>query len=166
MSPLFRKVLFMLRLCLCLLLFGVAPTTSAEEVSGSRGWVKKVLPHLVDVEGRHTVSPSLFDRDAYQAYLRQHPEEVGGIRYDIRWKAFLAEGRTVTLRVELRGDRVEESPSTAVLEAAVSGKERLRRWTTLTLTGADYARLGRVSAWRVSLWCDGEILDEYRSFLW
>ncbi len=32
--------------------------------------VIKVLPHFLDQKGRHALSPSLYDRDAYQAHLR------------------------------------------------------------------------------------------------
>ena len=33
------------------------------------------------------ISPSLFDRDAYQAYLRQHTNEISAIRFDVLWSA-------------------------------------------------------------------------------
>ena len=41
----------------------------------STGRVFKVLPHFLDTNGVHTLSPSLYERDAYQAHLRQHPEK-------------------------------------------------------------------------------------------
>ena len=37
-------------------------------------------------------SPSLFDRDAYQAYLREHTNEVSAMRFDIQWQAAKADG--------------------------------------------------------------------------
>ena len=46
-----------------------------------------MLPHYLDKEGRHTLSPSLYERDAYQAILRQNPEKRGGMRFDVQWKA-------------------------------------------------------------------------------
>ena len=42
--------------------------------SGGSGRILKVLPHLLDGKGHHTLSPSLLERDAYQAELRLHPE--------------------------------------------------------------------------------------------
>ena len=45
--------------------------------------VRKVLPSLVDLEGRASLHPSLYERDAYQAYLRKNPELVGGMRFDV-----------------------------------------------------------------------------------
>ena len=74
-----------------LLACGWGGLTGVEAASAK---ISKVLPHLLDREGRHVVSPSLYERDAYQAYLRQHPEEVGGLRFDVSWKVSreLAEG--------------------------------------------------------------------------
>src|SRR6185369_13028943 len=36
--------------------------------------VLKVLPLFLDQKGRESISPSLFDRDAYQVLLRDKPE--------------------------------------------------------------------------------------------
>ena len=49
-------------------------------VQAVAGKVIKVLPEYLDREGRHALSPSLFDRDAYQAQLRWHAEERSGVR--------------------------------------------------------------------------------------
>ena len=54
--------------------------------SAATGRVVKTLPHFLDLEGRNSVSPSLYDRDAYQAQLRLHPELRSGIRFDILWR--------------------------------------------------------------------------------
>ena len=68
----------------CLSIFLLAPTVPA---GAGTGRVVKVLPHFLDLKGRHALSPSLYDRDAYQAQLRQHPEQRSGIRYDVLWRA-------------------------------------------------------------------------------
>src|SRR6266478_5778960 len=75
--------------------------------------VIKVLPQFLDREGRHAISPSLFDRDAYQEHLRRHPEERSGIRFAIQWKA--RDSAQLKLRVEMRGARGKD-PTTTVLE--------------------------------------------------
>src|SRR6266576_74175 len=67
--------------------------------------ISKVLPHLVDKKGRHSVSPSLFERDAYQGWLRHHPEEVSTLRYDFQWKGDVASSDPITVRLETRGSR-------------------------------------------------------------
>ena len=54
------------QLAAALLLLGVISTTDAARP----GKISKVLPHWLDLQGRHTLSPSLLERDAYQAKLR------------------------------------------------------------------------------------------------
>lgn len=130
------------------------------------GEVVKVLPHLLDLQGRHTVSPSLFDRDAYQAQLRREPAKVSGIRYDVLWKAKRVNERPLTLRVELRGMLDGKYPRQRTLETALPVKQSVRRWTGVALTGEDYRDFGTIHAWRVSLWCEGQELSAQQSFLW
>src|SRR5439155_1231097 len=57
----------MIRLCLLMLL--------ALPLRGAEAKIYKVLPTFIDKEGRHSLSPSLYERDAYQAQLRKHPEQ-------------------------------------------------------------------------------------------
>jgi len=130
------------------------------------GQVRKVLPHLLDRQGRHTLSPSLFDRDAYQAWLRRHPEEVSGLAYDVLWKARGVSGRSLTVRMEIRGLFEGTTPRETTLEVQLEGQSSIRRWTRLTLEGDDYRRFGEITAWRATLWSGDTLLDEYRSFLW
>jgi len=130
------------------------------------GQVKKVLPHLLDLQGRHTRSPSLFDRDAYQAYLRLHPNERSGIRFDIEWKAKGVEHPPLKLRVELRGVARGDLPTQMNLETEVRPGKWFENWTGLTLKDEEYKKLGEVTAWRVTLWDGEHLLGEQKSFLW
>ena len=125
--------------------------------------VVKVLPHLRDHEGRVALSPSLFDRDAYQAQLRAQPAERGGLQFDIQWRA-PATGR-LKLLVEMRG-ALSNQITSARLEVPLHAGGKLSRWAKPTLTGGDYAKFGDLAAWRVSLWNGGDLLAEQRSFLW
>lgn len=129
------------------------------------GRVVKVLPHYLDLKGRHTLSPSLYDRDAYQAQLRQHPEQRSGMGYDVQWKSPGNAGKTLKLRVELRGMARGDLPRSAVLEKALP-EGRGRGWTRLALAGADYEQLGEVTAWRVTLLDGDTVLSQQSSFLW
>jgi hypothetical protein len=131
----------------------------------SSGRVLKVLPHLLDLNGRHATSPSLYERDAYQAHLRNHPDEVSGIRYDIHWKAKKANGEKLKLRIQLRSDVKDKPPGEMTLEKEVEAGRR-GQWTSLPLTGDEYKKFGVVTAWRVTLWKDDELLGEQKSFLW
>lgn len=130
------------------------------------GKVVKVLPHFLDLKGRHTLSPSLYDRDAYQAELRQHPEKRSGIRFDVQWRARSAsKGETAILRVELRGSAKGDLPTQTTLETpvAITGTGH---WAKLTLAGDAYREFGEITAWRATLWAGEEMLSEQKSFLW
>ncbi len=129
------------------------------------GTVYKVLPLLLNLEGHDATSPSLFDRDAYQAYLRLHPKEISGIRYDVLWRARGTGTNATRLRVELRAVGPDGSPRVKTLETPVS-PGRFRHWAELPLLGDDYVKLGRVVAWRATLWSGDQMLGTQQSFLW
>ena len=143
-----------------------AASSSQAAPQEAEGRVKKVLPHLLDQQGRHTASASLFDRDAYQANLRKNPEKISGIRYDVHWKVRQAEGRSITIRVELRGVFEGKVPREKTLERTVDGRASVSDWTGLELTGDAYTQFGKITAWRATLWSGDTMLDEYKSFLW
>jgi hypothetical protein len=153
----------MRRLLVILFLIGSLSATFASDAVGGR--VIKVLPLLLDRKGRDAVSPSLFDRDAYQARLRQHTNEISAIRFDVLWKASNAGGVKLKLRVELRGVGAGGLPRQVTLEQSVT-PGFFRRWTSLPLVGADYKNFGELVAWRATLWSDGRLLGEQKSFLW
>ena len=153
----------MRRLLVILLLLGsLAATFASDAVSGR---VVKVLPLLLDRKGRDAVSPSLYDRDAYQVYLRQHTNEISAIRFDVLWKASNAKGAKLKLRVELRGVGAGGLPRQTTLEQSVT-PGFFRRWTSLTLGGVDYKNSGELVAWRATLRRGDRLLSEQKSFLW
>ncbi|MFM1942429.1 MAG: hypothetical protein RI897_1411 [Verrucomicrobiota bacterium] len=125
--------------------------------------ISKVLPHYLDQQGRHTVNPSLFERDAYQAYLRAHPEEVGGVRFDVQWSSTVYYTEALLLRLELRGSR---TPEELVIERGIERRPWYQRWTGIELDEESFAKLGEIVAWRATLWDGEEMLAEQRSFLW
>ena len=139
----------------------LATTLSAAPATGR---VMKVLPHFLDLKGQHTLSPSLYERDAYQAQLRQHPEQRSALRFDVYWKAKNAE--QLKLRVELRGVPKEKQLKQLVLEEPVKFKGWFGTWSALTLRGAEYKDFGEVTSWRVTLWDGPRLLSEQKSFLW
>lgn len=143
------------------LLLATAISTSA----ATTGRVLKVLPHFLDLKGRHALSPSLYDRDAYQAQLRQHPEQRSGLRFDVLWKAKVASDTNLKLRVELRGIAQGNLHREKTLETGAK-PGWLGRWTPLTLSGDDYKNFGEVTAWRTTLWDGDQLVAEQKSFLW
>lgn len=151
----------LLNFLLVLAVVGLAQVTQA-----ASGRVLKVLPHYLDLQGRHVLSPSLYDRDAYQARLRQHPEQRSGLRFDVQWKGRMASGQALRLRVELRGMAQGDLPRTHVLEKEVSARTGWSRWVHLPFTGEAYKQFGDVTAWRVTLLDGEQVLSQQQSFLW
>jgi hypothetical protein len=143
--------------------FCLAAVISAEAATGR---VMKVLPLFLDSKGRAALSPSLYERDAYQARLRQHPEQRGGLRFCVQWKARQPVWEPLRLQVELKGTAQGNLPKELVVESAVESTSWLGRWTELTLTGDEYKHLGEVTAWRVTLWEGEQMIGEQKSFLW
>src|SRR5258706_9105785 len=153
-----------MRTILSLFTFGlVLWLTSA---MGGTGKVAKVLPQFLDREGRQSLTPSLYDRDAYQAQLRLHPEQRSGICYNIRFKTKGPFYESVKLRVELRGMAHGDLPSQRTTEKVIEPSGFLGNWTAVYLRGKEYEDFGEVTAWRVSLWEGGHILSAQQSFLW
>ena len=153
-----------MRRLITLYLLGLALGDSFS-ASAAIGRVSKVLPHFLDAQGRHSLSPSLFDRDAYQVKLRQHPELRSGIRFDVNWRVRSVTSATFKLKVELRGIAKGNLPRLKSLEQEVKGGVGAR-WTGLTLGGDDYKDFGEVTAWRVTLWDGEQMIGEEKSFLW
>jgi hypothetical protein len=148
-----------------ILLLTLGLLVTAHAADGVTGKVVKVLPLLLDQKGRVALSPSLFDRDAYQIQLHQHTNEVSGIRYDVEWSAKNSSGEKLKLRVELRGLSEANLPKTKTLETEVT-PGYFRQWTELTLSGDDYQKFGAITAWRATLWDGNQLLGEQKSFLW
>jgi hypothetical protein len=150
-------------LLILLALLGVF--TAAQAADAVTGQVVKVLPFFLDQQGRNAKSPSLFDRDAYQAYLVQHTNEVSAMRYDVWWKATPSPDEKIKIAIELRGIGTNSVPKLETLETnVVPGK--YRQWTVIPLAGGDFKNVGTVVAWRFRLWNDNQLLSEQKSFLW
>ena len=139
--------------------------TAALSAGAATGKVVKVLPHFLDLKGRHTLSPSLYDRDAYQAQLRLHPEQRSALRFDVQWRALAAKDK-LKLKVELRGTAKGDLPRSTSLESEVNPSHKTSGWAALKLAGDDYKNFGEVTAWRVTLWAGEHLLGEQKSFLW
>lgn len=155
--PPMRRVTVCLIFTLCFL------TAFASDAATGR--IVKVLPHLLDAKGRHATSPSLYDRDAYQARLRANRGEQSGIRYDVQWKA-KATTRVVKLRLELRGPAKDGEIGSKTIETEVKPGWVGRRWSGVALTGDEFKKFGEITAWRVTLWDGEQLLGEQKSFLW
>ena len=130
---------------------------------GAEGKVIKVLPHFVDFQGRHTLSPSLYERDAYQELLRNHPEKRAGLQFEVLWKVSGRVSGPLRLKMELRGGN---SSSLEIVEMDVKRGMFWRRWSRMVLDPKQFARVGTVTAWKATLLQGEEIVAEANSFLW
>ena len=135
----------------------------AAPASAAPARILKVLPQFLDLEGRHALSPSLYDRDAYQAELRAHPEKVSGIRFATQWNT--KKETAFTLRIELRGIRHGET-TRAAIEESVRHHGLFSSWANPALTGDAYKKFGTLTAWRATLWDGEDLVAEQKSFLW
>ena len=135
-------------------------------VLASEPKIIKVLPHLLDAEGRHMLSPSLYERDAYQAILRKNPSLVSGIRYDIRWRGTLPKNRPIHLRLYLR-TLSRDKPDPVILEQELKpGWFPGSHWTGLKLTGTDYRSVSEIQSWKAELLDGDKVVAHQESFLW
>lgn len=127
--------------------------------------ILKVLPHFLDKQGRHSVNPSLFDRDAYQFELRRNPALRSGMRFDILWKGVPGTPSALTLKLEMRGSKAPQQ-APVIVTARAFARGGFSQWTRVPVLGKDYENLGELLAWRVSLWKDEQLIAEQTSFLW
>ena len=142
-----------------LLLVLMAPLTGM----AASAKIVKVLPHLLDLKGRHALSPSLYERDAYQAFLRGNPDKCSALRFDVKWKAQFVSSSALKLRIEIRGS---QEPKPFVVEQPIEPKPWYNRWTYLNLDVESYKKAGEIIAWRATLWDGDKLLAEQKSFLW
>jgi hypothetical protein len=149
-----------------ILLFLIVSLAAAVCAEAATGRVIKVLPQYLDLKGRASLSPSLYDRDAYQVVLRQHPDKRSGIRFMAQWKTRGRLSEPLRLQLELRGAAQAGSTKQRVLEQSLTPSRWLSGWTTFTLSGDDYRDFGEVTAWRATLWEGSQLLGEKKSFLW
>jgi len=127
--------------------------------------IMKVLPLYLDLQGRESLSPSLYERDAYQAVLRKRPAECSGLRFSVQWKAKAPTATELKLRLEVRISRGETTEASR-FEQPVKVGRWFSTWSAITYAGEDFKKTGEVVAWRVSLWNGEQMMAEQRSFLW
>jgi hypothetical protein len=138
---------------------------SAVVAGAAEGKVCKVLPQFLDKKGRQSLSPSLYERDAYQFYLRKHPALRSALRVEVQWKAKNVDWEKTKLRAELRG-LLTNSLQTVTLEEPVKKSGFFGSWAAFDIAGDKFKKFGELVAWRVTLWEGDRQLSEQESFLW
>lgn len=145
---------------------GLSLLLSTSVAWASEGEVSKVLSQFLDKKGRQSLAPSLYERDAYQAYLRKTPTKRGAVRLVIEYRAKDLDWEKTKLRAELRGV-VTNSIHTATFEIPIKKKTGwFGGWADVTISGDQYKKFGDLIAWRVTLWEGDKQLSEKYSFMW
>ena len=144
----------------------VASVAVAWSASAATGRVIKVLPQFLDLKGRNSQTPSLYERDLYQAHLLRYTNECSGMRFNVEWKAKGEAAAPLKIQVELRGVAHGDFPKQLVLEKPVQPGGWFSHWAVFNLVGEEYKDFGQVTAWRVTLWEGSQQLGEQKSFLW
>ena len=145
---------------LALTLMAVALGSNAE-AAGPR--IKKVLPQFIDSQGRNSLSPSLYARDAYQLLLRKNPAQRAGLSFAVQWTA--TKGKVLILQIEMRGAN-GEATQTKILQMPVKKTGFFSSWSSLVLRDDAYKDFGDLIAWRATLWDGDKQVSEQKSFLW
>lgn len=143
-----------------LIVLGFALVAKAETAK-----VIKVLPQFLDLKGRASLNPSLFDRDAYQVALRDNPTNRSAIRFNVQWKAPYQNYDVLTLRIEAKGGKGKE-PTLVIMEQPVKLTTVFSKWTAVTLSGEAYQDFGELISWRATLLSGTNVVAEQKSFLW
>jgi hypothetical protein len=138
----------------------------AWSASATTGRVIKVLPQFLDLKGRNSLTPSLYERDNYQVTLQRNTNLCSGMRFNVQWKAKGDASAPIKIFVELRGVAHGDFPKQLTLEKQVQPGGWLSHWTALDLVGAQYKDFEKVTAWRVTLREGTRVLGEQKSFLW
>ncbi len=127
------------------------------------GTIVKVLPHYLDADGRHSDGPSLLHRDVYQIKLRDEPELINALRFDIKWRGGGPGVEIAELRVEVRSSKAGVSPQVFQQQIKPSGRAN---WTGVLVSAEEYKKIGKMESWRATLLVGDKVLAEQKSFLW
>ena len=146
-----------------ILFLALIVATPATAAFVPKGKVNKVLPQFLDLQGRYALLPSLYERDAYQAHLRETPAEVSGMRFAVHYRARPLDPDRLVLRLEFRSVHHVQP---IVLQRNVKKAGLFGRWAEFRIEGEEYKRAGEIVAWRATLWDGQRMLAEQLSFLW
>jgi hypothetical protein len=138
---------------------------TAPALFAADGKVIKVLPLYLDSQGRDSLMPSLYERDAYQALLREHKDKRRALRFAVQWKADHVDWARTRLIVETRGVEGNTFISRKI-EHALDKPGWFHKWANIDISGKDFEAVGELAAWRVTLWEADKKLGEQKSFLW
>lgn len=148
-----------------LIVVGLLSLTSSVLFGAEKASIVKVLPHLLDLKGKASLAPGLFQRDAYQGQLRKDPKLVSGMRFNVQWKAKGIPSDDLVIRVWLKTSG--RSPNDPLeLKAPVRGNRKWGHWSAVAYDGKLFQDNGQVLAWKVELLQGEKPVAAQTSFLW
>lgn len=149
---------------------------NAEQLPAAGRHLKKVLFFWLDKDGQYSQHPSMFERDAYQAYLRENPEEIHGLKVAILLSG--SKGKLESSELELKiqgppGPEIKE-PLEFRLELADQVDRKLRRWVYWDIDpvnaeasdGSLKLLPEAIVSWRLTLLDEDQPVDRLQSYLW
>ena len=143
---------------------GISESTIVKQLTQvPEGTIVKVLPHYLDAEDRHSNGPSLLNRDVYQIKLRDEPELINALRFDIKWRVDDPDVKIVRLRVQVRSSKA--GVPTQVFEQQIKPGGGAN-WTGVLVSAEEYRKIGKMESWRATLLVGDKVLAEQKSFLW
>lgn len=98
----------------------------------------------------------------YGAVTNEQLLEKTGHYYNVFWKT---DDRSADVKLRLDYRHRDTGPKVHTFEMAVD-KVRRRNVTKFAVIGDEYQKLGPVTAWKVTLFINGEATGEKQSFLW
>ncbi len=149
---------------------------SLDELPASGRHLKKVHFFWLDHQGQYSEHPSMFERDAYQAYLRENPEEIHGLRVAILVAGTRSKLLTSKLELLIQGPPSPDPREPLSFELNLSERQdrKLRRWIywdidpVIPSSSATTPPLHpeSVVSWQLTLFKDGMPQDRIQSYLW
>ncbi|MEZ5387166.1 MAG: hypothetical protein R3F13_16785 [Prosthecobacter sp.] len=157
-------------LCLrlgCLALLGIALPACSSAINGPGGRITKVkYHHLMPWQPLRTTDPALVFENKYLLHGAVTAAEINdrfGHYYSVFWKADDRDAGQVTVRFEYL--QAQAGLKKRVQELIVDDVRRTNV-SKFQVTGDEYHKSGRVTAWRVSVLRGGEELVSQQSALW
>lgn len=148
----------------------------AEQLPAAGRHLKKVLFFWLDEDGQYSQHPSMFERDAYQAYLRDNPEEIHGLKVAVLLSGSSGKLESSSLELKIQGPPGPEikEPLEFRLELADKLDRKLRRWVywdidPVNAEASDEALKllpESIVSWRLTLLDEGQPVDRLQSYLW
>ena len=149
---------------LCVPVLFLSSCSSASK--GPGGTISKVKTyHLIPTERIRTSDRAIPFERHYRlrgSGTAAEQRERAGHYYAFLWKVH-DRTRPVTVKFQYRQANSGRDTTVVTQEVADVGRSN---WTKFQVTGQPYHKLGRVTAWKLTLERDGEVLASQQSYLW